>query len=274
MWAQNFPQQVQTVLQSVSSDVIELEQYMDFVRNRTFRQTLLVHRDASFDRAPSADRALNLCVSSRVRPDALVDVRSRAESVFRGPSAVTRTTEPLVKAALLHLGEIWPQSVSLTELISIARSRVNADPVVVDTDQLTRESRKLAEPLLRCYMSGQVDFSIRPSTFTISVAAQPLATPYARQQASESSRVTNLRHESIHLTDLERNALVHLDGKSNLETILGKIAESAAQGTMIIRDNGQRIADVARIKQILEKPLIAAIDELAHKALLVSPPIQ
>src|SRR5262249_54989575 len=39
----NYPAEVRNVLHMVSPDLIHMEQYMDFLRNRTFRQTLLCH---------------------------------------------------------------------------------------------------------------------------------------------------------------------------------------------------------------------------------------
>jgi len=37
------PPEVESVLPMLSSDIIPLEQYMDFLRNRMFRQTLICH---------------------------------------------------------------------------------------------------------------------------------------------------------------------------------------------------------------------------------------
>jgi SAM-dependent methyltransferase len=45
----NFPKEVASVIKALSPDVIHLEQYLDFVRNRTFRQTLLCHGQQSPD---------------------------------------------------------------------------------------------------------------------------------------------------------------------------------------------------------------------------------
>lgn len=45
MLTSGFSREVQTTLEKISSDIIHLGQYMDFVRNRPFRQTLLCRRD-------------------------------------------------------------------------------------------------------------------------------------------------------------------------------------------------------------------------------------
>jgi methyltransferase-like protein/SAM-dependent methyltransferase len=269
MSVQNFPQQVEAVLRSVANDIIETEQYMDFVRNRMFRQTLLCHQKVSIDRSLPPERLLGMYVASSAKPEGIVDVRSNAQAVFRGPHAVTTTTEPLVKAALLHLTEIYPQSVAFSELLAIARSRLSTDPVVVDAAHVTSDARRLAEPLIRCYATAQVELSVRPAGFTSTVCDSPAAPLYARVQAETSNRVTSLRHELATLTDLQRHLLRHLDGKHNRSQLLEELASLVQAGVLVVREEGQRISDPQRIKTILEKPLEAALVQLARQALLI-----
>src|SRR4051812_36770387 len=73
MCSKNLPPQVQAVLNAISSDVIETEQYMDFLRNRTFRQTLLVHAGARIDRQVQPQRLLKLFVASPLKPEAPIE---------------------------------------------------------------------------------------------------------------------------------------------------------------------------------------------------------
>jgi methyltransferase-like protein/SAM-dependent methyltransferase len=269
MSVQNFSPQIETVLRSFAGDIIETEQYMDFVRNRMFRQTLLVHQDVSLDRSLPPERILGMYVASSAKPEGLVDVRSSAQAVFRGPHAVTTTTEPLVKAAMLHLSEIWPQHVPFSELLSIARSRLSTDPVVVDAAHVTSDARRLAEPLLRCYATAQVELSVAPSGFSLIVPESPLASRLARQQAETSNHVTNLRHESITLSDLQRHVLRYLDGEHDRARLLEQMADLVRAGSLVVREEGHRVEDPQRVKAILEKPLQAALSQLARNALLV-----
>lgn len=134
MWASKFPREVESMLQNVSSDIVQMEQYMDFVRNRMFRQTLLCHGDVTLDRSLSPDHVMGLTVAcGAASEEPFVDVHSRDRVTFRGRHSVMTTNEPLVKAAMLHLAERWPRSVSLSSLLAAARSRLNPSPVVVDT---------------------------------------------------------------------------------------------------------------------------------------------
>ena len=60
----NFPESVQIMLQSVSRDEIELEQYMDFLRNRGFRQTLLCRAEETIDRSGVSSKLARLRLAS------------------------------------------------------------------------------------------------------------------------------------------------------------------------------------------------------------------
>ena len=60
MSASNFPPDVETTLRKLGADVIQTEQYMDLVRNRLFRQTLLCRADITLERSPSPERHLPL----------------------------------------------------------------------------------------------------------------------------------------------------------------------------------------------------------------------
>jgi methyltransferase-like protein len=271
MSIRNFPPQVESMLQNVSSNLVQTEQYMDFVRNRMFRQTLLCHRDVKLDRSLAPDRVLTLHVASWVKPEpAEVDLQARTQTVFRGPSGVTTTTEPLVKAALLQLSENWPRSVPFVELLAQARSRLNPEPVVVDTAGVTQDARRLADTLLRCYATTQVELSVRSSPFTTAISPRPLASRVARHMAESGNTVTNLRHETAHLNDLQRHVLRHLDGKRDQAALLDALCDVVSSGGLVVHERGQAVADRQRVREILEQSLSAALSQLARMTLLLN----
>ncbi|NIO41969.1 MAG: hypothetical protein GTO41_18465, partial [Burkholderiales bacterium] len=53
MATSNFPDHIEETLRRISRDTIQIEQYMDFLRNRTYRQTLLCHKELAIDRSLS-----------------------------------------------------------------------------------------------------------------------------------------------------------------------------------------------------------------------------
>jgi methyltransferase-like protein/2-polyprenyl-3-methyl-5-hydroxy-6-metoxy-1,4-benzoquinol methylase len=265
----NFPQQVQTVLHSVSADIIELEQYMDFVRNRMFRQTLLCHDNVHVDREVKPERLLNLNIASGVKPEQPVgDVKNKEPVAFRGRSAVTKTTDPFMKTAFVTLGEIWPKSMSVSELIGTTNGKIDQKPSVVDSRVVTNDSMRLIEPLIRCFETGQVELSVRPSEYTTEVSERPLATDYARHQAKSSNTVTNLRHETVQLSDLQRHVVQHLDGTNDQAAIEQVILKLAKDGKIMVNHEGKPVKDEEKLKQLLSEPVKSALKKIASRLIL------
>ena len=83
------PRALQTLAQA--ADLIRQEQYLDFVRNRTFRQTLLCHDAVQIRRPPEPERVTTMFVRALARPEAAQpDVCSTA--VERFSTAILRLT--------------------------------------------------------------------------------------------------------------------------------------------------------------------------------------
>src|SRR5205823_754429 len=151
------------VLQMLAQDHVHMEQYMDFLRNRMFRQTLLCHAHLAPRYDLHAGQLAAFHVASPARPvSEKPDVRSDAVEQFRGPDGITlHAREPLVKAAMLHLAEAWPRAVPFAELRDAARARLGGpakpDPVA--------DTQALGQALLTFYASAStslVELSLCP----------------------------------------------------------------------------------------------------------------
>src|SRR5205085_362861 len=106
----NLPPEVQQQLQAISSDLIDLEQFVDFIRSRTFRRTLLCHREASFSQTPDPAVMDPLLISALAHPvSAQPNVASDQPEKFALDDSTTATTNvPILKAALVELFARWP----------------------------------------------------------------------------------------------------------------------------------------------------------------------
>ena len=79
------PPKAVEVLKQISSNRIAQEQYMDFLKGRRFRQTLLCHAGTKLDDEPRLDNLQRFSVSSQLRPETTpVDCSSREAAVFLG----------------------------------------------------------------------------------------------------------------------------------------------------------------------------------------------
>ncbi len=119
MLLSKFPPKVAETLTRIAQDVIRMEQYMDFVRNRLFRQTLLVHRGAQIWRKIDGRMAKGLLLSSAVKPESAAPVLTQGVNEgFKAPSGFTYTiADALTKAALVTALE------ALAALHAVRRAR-------------------------------------------------------------------------------------------------------------------------------------------------------
>src|SRR5437588_6626882 len=76
------------------NDTLAREQYLDFLKGRSFRQTLLCHREAEVSRRIDADRLRNLLIKSQIQPDsATPDVKSESAEKFRAKNGAAATNK-------------------------------------------------------------------------------------------------------------------------------------------------------------------------------------
>lgn len=265
----NFPERVRAMLQSASGNIIETEQYMDFLRNRMFRQTLLCRKEIELDRSLKPNRLIGMQVSSNARPEGPINLRSEERTLFKRGGSTLTTTEPEVKAAFLHLRDAWPQSVPFLELAAIARSQTGNQMVALHTDSLGPATQQMANTLLRCFHTGMVDLHANSPRFTLQVSDRPQASVLARTQAEKGSHVTDRKHGGVQLDDFQRQLLILLDGTLDHSQLRTRMAQRVEQGTLLLHSDGQRITTVDAATPVIDRVLAPCLDSLAKLGLLV-----
>jgi SAM-dependent methyltransferase/methyltransferase-like protein len=218
----NLPPQVGQVLGRVSGDLIQLEQYMDFLRNRTFRRSTLcrAHHTPRYRLEPAA--LVPLFIGSALQPSSpRPDLGPSVREDFRGPTGSSAfSIHPVVKAALLVLGEAWPQVLSFAELCARARARLGGEAATVE------DAQQVGQALLTFYTiaADLVEFRPRPLRVAARPGPRPLARPLARWQAGTGRSVINLRHEFVAVDDFGRQVLRRLDGQHTRQAVAQELA--------------------------------------------------
>jgi len=223
MLASGFAPQVAETVRRVAPDVIRQEQLMDFLRNRSFRQTLMVHAARRIERHITPDRVQLLWVAGLTHPHRKVpDLRLGAIEKFSTSNGATITTSnSITKAALVVLAERWPQSLSFSDLLSAAHNRIHA---LAAQGPAAQDKQTLANDLLQGYANGLVELHSAAAPFGSRAGERPIASLLARWQAQAGRPVTNLRHEVLHPTPALRSLLPLLDGTRTREAILASTA--------------------------------------------------
>ena len=212
----NFPSHVSAAIREMSDSAIDLEQYMDFLRNRTFRQTLLCHQDLELRYTLQPQQLLALCLSSRARASTTESEAPATPVVqFRSSDGATISTDhPLTQAAMQCLADIWPQIVPFDVLLLMARARLGQEAPAAAGGTTDNDALIMGANLLKAYTcSGNlVELYAHVPVIVTQVSQRPVASPVARWQSLAGNMVTNLRHERVHLDPAERYLLPYLDG--------------------------------------------------------------
>lgn len=269
-----FAPEVRETLQEMAQDLIEMEQFMDFLRNRMFRQTLLCHDDVAVERTLRPERVTAFHIASRARPVAAdPDIQAVSVEQFRSPDGATLSTDhPVSKAAMLYLGEIWSRAVSFEDLLSVARSQIGENGrSETDAASLSRDASALATNVLRAYgySTQLMELHTHAPPLAREVSELPKASPVARAQARDSAIVTNLWHERVHLDPFQRNLLLRLDGTRDRNALLKDLTGLVADDVLTVEYAGDPIEDDEMVRDVLVQDLEAHLGWLARAALLV-----
>ena len=273
----NFGPEIEKTLRILATDQIQAEQYMDFLRNRMFRESLLCSDKVNPNWAvnPECLRVLHVASGARAvddkgQPLAQVNLKGDENVSYRSPSGMSMaTTRPLLKAVMYVLQQAFPGTVPFDVLRKQAREVIGgADPA--DPKTVAEDTQVVAVGLLNCYMgSDLVELHGMPVTFARQASERPVALPIARVQAQRGLAVTNRRHEVVRLNDLDKHLIPLLDGTNDRATLIDKLAGVAQSGALNVQKDGLTLYDPTEIRGALSSIIDQALANVARMALLV-----
>jgi methyltransferase-like protein/2-polyprenyl-3-methyl-5-hydroxy-6-metoxy-1,4-benzoquinol methylase len=228
MLASRLPDAAREALQVLAPDLVTMEQYLDFLRNRTFRRTILCHKGRTIDRNIGLDRLEGMFLSgSYRREEGPEDLRSKEPTKYRGHTGSTVSTpEPVLKATFEALTSAWPGGMPVEELGDRVAERLKLPPA--KRDEAFRKD--LCRRMITCYLNDAVELSVHQWRATGSISALPIASPIARLQAESGNEVTTVRHTSLRLPPEVQIVLPLMDGSRDHATLAAAIAGKTLPG--------------------------------------------
>jgi SAM-dependent methyltransferase len=269
-----FATEVHETIATWTRDEVVKEQYLDLVRNRTFRRSILCHDRVKLTAEPTWEAVPSLFVSmrgQRVQPDSepAADGKNGSDSETDPNAEVYRSllgakvtiAHPVVLAALHHLIDCgaFQNGVSFDDVVAGVASRLDdgsgSPPNARDLVQ------PLADALLHCSFVRLVDFLPDVQRIAWSVAERPVASPVARLQAHSRNIVTCLRHHGVDLSPLHRLLVLHADGTRDraalCQVVVDALRSGALEGTDLKPDDSERIR--AEVEDSLTRLLVLGL---------------
>jgi SAM-dependent methyltransferase len=267
------PQEQRRDLDALTPDLLEKEQYVDFLCNRSFRETLLCCDRLQPDYNVRPERLLPLHVAAPLTPTSPTpDLASDRPQAFKGLVEMQLTSSmPVVKAALTILGEMWPQRVRLTALPALARQRLGLSPET-DADTQRRDLLELANTISLAYGAGDslAMLYVSPPAFTDRVSECPVASPLARLQAARGEPSTNLLHGTTTADAFQMQLLPLLDGTRDRTALLEELVRRFEKGILKIALPSGPVKDLATARAVIGEALVHHLPQLAKTALLLA----
>lgn len=271
MVSSNFAPEVAKTLQALGAhDIVQMEQYMDFVRCRYFRKSLVCRSGLRLNRMLTPDVVKGLLLSSDASPQGELSLAPATTVTFTtsGGDSIN-CKSPLTKIALRTLRERWPMPVRFEELAAHAKAEAARAGFALEDGGA---ERFLAGELLTCMASGVAEWRLTPVPFTTEVGQKPAATALARLEAERGYRVTSMRGETVTLDELHRQALKLLDGIRSRPEVAEGLAAMFRRGDLVLHRDGDKtpVTDEGEMRALLGPALDKALANLARRALLLA----
>jgi methyltransferase-like protein len=180
MSTHGFPQEVNDALGQIDN-IVQIEQYMDFLRNRRFRKSLLCRAERTLTRKFPYEQIADYNV--------VCTKNMNKELIKIAPGA------PVSKAALDVLLEERPKALSFEEVLSRANQRIaNSEK----KKQIETSLNSLVNDLLHYFSLNMIQLCSWQPEFTLHPGSRPKVLNLARYQAEKEQQwVTNAFHEAV-----------------------------------------------------------------------------
>ena len=240
MFPGNFGPEVKEFLDAKCGGVqVLVEQYLDFVLNRMFRETLLVHSGAAprIGYRPDRERYGRLHVAAWVPPADEPTVVDHSRQEYVVSDATLFTNDPGVKAAMDAFSARWPWTLSRQELYDAVHGRLVAAGLSPG-DRLADHLDDLVGVLIN---QGVADFRLDPVQPTQPATALRLDEP-ARRMAEftgahpGTARTFNAWHETVELSPVDSQLLPLLDGSRDREALLAALSATVQDDPAVLAE--------------------------------------
>jgi len=265
MIASNFPESVAKTLGQLGQ-IIAQEQYMDFLRNRMFRATLLCKTARTIHRNIGPERLRECAFQSLFAPlSGPVDLTAGVPMDCKTPAGQqVSATDPFLKAAFSILLETNNAAVGFKDLLAAASAKAAPFVRIPASQRAQIEEATLAKNLFNLCSRGLLEVHREPVRCSPAIPAQPKITAIARLQARTGRSLTNRLHQQGAADGVGRAVAVACDGTRTVEQIIDHMLAETKSGQITVQVDGRPVTDDQQIQSILAAQVRSALTAIAR----------
>lgn len=258
------PELLEELNRWAGDDPVAREQYLDFLKCRGYRQTLLCRQEAPVTRTPRPDRLAECSFTmgnATLVSGKLDGVRSPKPVEFQTAAGSVQSADPGVKAVCKVLLAAAPQALAFAQLRRECAELLGRAAAV--------ELAELPELLLALWQGGVVQGHRHMPPMVTAPGERPVASPVARAQIRHGvPDLTNLRHAPVNVPDpLARHLLLLLDGTRDRPALVDALVDAVRAS--VAKEKGHPLhQDPAATRSALAVDLDRNLAALAKLALL------
>lgn len=201
----------------------EQEQYLDYLGNRCFRQSLLCRAGAPLSHELDIGCLRTQSFFANLDAPAKLNLRkARSEAFIRAGKTEVQVRHPLAKAALMELTACYPDAMPFTELAESAVARLRA----AGNDTAAEDINGLLSELFILFTHQAVGMTPLPRRHSRGDAERPRAHRLARAQAAQQlGYLATARHATILLDPFSTQLTLYLDGCHTVPEIIQQLTD-------------------------------------------------
>jgi methyltransferase-like protein len=268
MFARNYGSKAaEPLLRECNGSQVVLEQLLDFLNNRTFRQTLLVHANRAdtirYQLDDTRFKALHL--AGRFTPVEGDDNTWRTTG-----NAQVHYDRPALREVIRSLDAAWPATVAVSTLIADARSGSDTDADAAESELLRMIEQLIILGAVRLRLG-----TIEPSTSGGGMSRLPDALRHlVKAQVDDKLPISlyNAWHDVVQNPDVVEAVLLPLlDGTHDNDALVTAVRESVQGGHVKFMQDAQPLTDEEDIERAAVEHTDAALKRLADRGAFLTP---
>ncbi|OYN78718.1 methyltransferase regulatory domain-containing protein [Mycolicibacterium sphagni] len=236
-------------------DQVMTEQYLDFVTNRMFRESLLVHteRATQINHTPGRSRYARLHLSAFLPPaDEPTRIDYSRQDYLQPDGARLFTNDPGIKAGIDALTDRWPWTISYQELVDAVSARLLAAGVAASPGLAANIENLMATLVLQGGASYRLEPLLPEPTRDPLRLSEPVRRMAELTRNQPDASTFNVWHETLILSPLDRHLFPLLDGTNDRSALIDALV-AVNRETPLEIDDGRRLSDEAELRAALAR---------------------
>ncbi|HTM62992.1 MAG TPA: methyltransferase regulatory domain-containing protein [Gammaproteobacteria bacterium] len=270
--SRNFSAEVSEMLNKLGDDIIKIEQYIDFMINRLFRETLICDDHINLHRIVTPENIRSLYFTSTLEPvNHSIPIEPGIDVAFKTKKGLDFTSKGSNSKALWKfLYDNAPKPHNLTtikqgvsDILKDNEASLGAPPNNNDIDVM------VLSDLLWGISQGFIQLYTTPIQICNSVTEKPLAAELTRYEAARHTWVTTQLHEHIIIDNFAHHIIPLLDGEHDIHALVDEAIKLVERGSVNIQKQGQPVTDQNELKNILKQQIDIVLKVCAKSGLLI-----